>query len=261
MENNENKNTLPEQNESNSAKRLRMLGDSTSEDIHLKSDEAVKGSFWGNLWYQGKWAIILGGIALVMLIILGFTLCHDSSRDMNIIYVGPNYDVSYAENVTAMNEKLSLICPDYDGDGEIIVNSPNIIYKSPEQLEAYKKQNPNRDLSAMERANAEAYNQFASQIMSGELAIYLIDPYLYENMAKQACVPLAEVLGYETDEGLKYDDKAIYFSKTDFAIYFDEFDEIPADTLMCVVKTVNTDDDFFADSCDYFKRIVEFSAQ
>ena len=80
-------------------------------------------------------------------------------------------------------------------------------------------------------------------------------------MAKTACVPLWDVLGYECDESLKYDEKAIYFCKTDFAIYFDEFDDVPQDTLMCVVKTINTDDDFFADSCDYFKRIVEFKAQ
>ena len=40
--------------ESASAKRLRMLGDSVSEDIHLKSDEEVKGAFWPNLWFKYK---------------------------------------------------------------------------------------------------------------------------------------------------------------------------------------------------------------
>ena len=260
MENNENKH-LTEQNESNSAKRLRMLGDTTSEDIHLKSDDEVKGSFWANLWYQRKWAIIIGGITLLLLIGLTFTLCHDTKSDMNIIYVGPNYDLSLPDKLEAMNQKLELICPDYDGNGEVVVNSPTLIYKSPEQLEAYKKANPNRDLSAMDKANNDAYNQFAGQIMSGELAIYLIDPYLYNQMAKTACVPLAEILGYECDDRLKYDDKAIYFCKTDFAIYFDEFDDVPSDTLMCIVKTINTDDDFFADSCDYFKKIVEFEVE
>ena len=260
MENNENKH-IPEQNESNSAKRLRMLGDTTTEDIHLKSDEGVKGDFWANLWYQRKWAIIIGGITLLLLIALTFTLCHDKKNDMNIIYVGPNYDLSYNDKLMAMNEKFALICPDYDENGEVSVSSPVLIYKSPEQLEAYKKANPNRDLSAMDKANNDAYNQFAGQIMSGELSIYLIDPYLYKQMARTACVPISEVLGYECDESLKYDEKAIYFCKTDFATYFDEFDGVPEDTLMCVVKTVNTDDDFFADSCDYFKRIVEFKAQ
>ena len=49
MENNENKHT-PELNESNSARRMRLLGETPSEDIHLKSDSEVKGKLWDNIW-------------------------------------------------------------------------------------------------------------------------------------------------------------------------------------------------------------------
>ena len=48
----ENKNSTDNIGESNNAKRLRMLGDSTGEDIHLKSDEAVNGEFWTNFWFK-----------------------------------------------------------------------------------------------------------------------------------------------------------------------------------------------------------------
>lgn len=258
MENNENKNIIPEQNESNSAKKLRMLGDDMNESIHLESDKAVKGKLWENIWYRHKWAIILGGIALIMLLILCLTMCRTEKKDINIMYVGPEYNVSNVENIDAMEEKLALICPDYDENGEVEVSIPSLIYKSPDQLDKYKEENPDFDMSAMLSANNEALETFSAQIMSGELTVYLIDPYLYELQAKQACVPISEILGYEADSELLYDEKAVYFSKTDFAQHYSEFDILPEDTLICVVKTVATDDELLQNSCDFVKKIIEF---
>ena len=258
MENNENKNIVPEQNESNSAKRIRMLGGETSENIHLESDKAVKGNFWENVWYRHKWAIILGGAALAMILILCLSMCRTEKKDINIIYIGPEYDVSYVENLDAMKEKFQLICPDYDENGESEVGVPNMICRSPEQLDKYAQENPNFDMGPMRTENSKTLETFSAQLMSGQLTIYLMDPYFYDNYAKQACVPISEILGYEADSELLYNEKAIYFSKTEFAKHFSEFDVLPDDTLMCVVKTVNTDTKLFENSCDYVKRVVEF---
>ena len=257
MENNENKHT-PAPNESNSAKRMRLLGDSTSEDIHLESDAEVKGSFWDNIWYRNKWAIIFGSIALVMLIILGFTLCSDEDEDMNIMYVGPEYVLHKVEDMKA---DLSLICEDYDEDGEIKINFATLVHQSPEQREELLKNSPDKLITPS--ANSEALGQFEMQTMSGELVIYLIDPYLYDRRLKGsgACVPVSEILGYELSDALLYDEGAVRFGKTDFATYFDSFDILPADTLMCVVKTVNTDSELYENSIDLFKSIVEFEIQ
>lgn len=257
MENNENRHT-PEPTESNSARRIRLLGDTSSEDIHLKSDAEVKGSFWDNIWYRNKWAIIFGAIALVMFIILGFTLCGDEPEDLNIMYVGPEYVL---HKVELMSGDLALVCDDYDGNGEVKINFATLIHQSPQQREEYAKNNPEKLIAP--NANKEALGQFEMQTMSGELVIYLIDPYLYDLRLKGsgACVPVSEILGYEPSERLTYDKGALYFSKTDFATYFDSFDVLPMDTLICVVKTVNTDSDMYANSVDMFKSIVEFKAQ
>lgn len=251
MENNENN-----IQESNSLKKLKMLGESTTEEIHLKSDSEVKGNFWANLWYQHKWAIILGSIAVIMLVILIFMLANDKKEDVNIIYVGPEPVI---HKVGEMTEKLNLICDDYDGDGEIVLNFPTIIYQNEEQREKLKDTHPEKLITT--QANAEALGQFQAQLMSGALIIYLLDPELYESSAKPLCVPLSEILGDTSglDEGLLYDDRAINFSKTTFAIRYEEFDILPSDTVMCIVKTVNTDKELYANSCDLFKSIVEFN--
>ena len=257
MENNENKHT-PELNESNSARRMRLLGETPSEDIHLKSDSEVKGKLWDNIWYRHKWAIIFGSIALVMFIILGFTLCGDEPQDMNIMYVGPEYVLHKVEDMTG---DLTLICDDYDQNGEIKINFATLIHQSPEQREKFAKNSPDKLIT--QEANRESLGQFELQTMSGELVIYLIDPYLYDLRLKGsgACVPVNEILGYEISPDLLYDSGAVKFSKTDFAIYFDNFDVLPADTLMCVVKTVNTDDELLENSKDFFKSIIEFEIQ
>ncbi len=250
MENQENN----QQTESNSAKRLKMLGDSMEEDIHKESDKEVKGDFWGNVWYRNKWAIIFGGIGLVILLVLCLTLCGKEKTDMSIMYVGPEYLVHKAEGI---NEKFEMITDDYNDDGEVNSSFPTLVYQTPEQIEKLKKENPEKIIPAKDNNNALA--QFQTQVMGGEIVIYLIDPNLYENLAN-ASQDVSEILGYELSSDMMYNDNAVYFAKTDFAKYFEEFSSIPEDTIMCVIKTVGTDEDFYNSSVDMFKKIIEFKA-
>ena len=257
MENN--KNNTPEQNESNSAKRIRMLGDNMSESIHLKSDAEVKGDFWANIWYRNKWAIIFGSIAVVMIIILCITLFNRAENDMKIMYAGPKYLVN---DVPVMNEKLSQICSDYDENGEVTIAFPTVTYLNEKQREEVKKDIFDAyERAKIDSANIDALNQFELQLMSGEVVIYLLDPELYELKAKNMCISLKDVLGHEVSSQIRYDDNAIYFAKTDFAKYFSDFKALPADTVMCVAgKSVSVDEELLEDSKDFFKRIVEFKA-
>ena len=242
-------------NESNSAKKLKMLGENMSEDIHLESDKEVKGDFWGNIWYRNKWAIIFGAIGLFILIVLCFSLCGKKGTDVNVMYVGPEYLVHKAED---MADSISRVASDYNEDGIINASFPTLVYQSPDQQQTLKKEDPSKLISAKD--NNDALGQFEAQIMSGEICIYLIDTYLYELRAKPACINASEILGYEPALELKYDDSALYFQKTEFAKYFESFESIPDDTLICVVKTVGTDGEVFEESCDTFKGIMNFKA-
>ncbi|MBO5373817.1 MAG: hypothetical protein J6A54_00010 [Clostridia bacterium] len=242
-------------NESNSAKRLKMLGGDVSEDIHLESDKEVKGDFWGNVWYRNKWAIIFGAIGLCILIVLCFSLCGKKGTDVNIMYVGPEYLVHKAEN---MADSIASVADDYNEDGIVNVSFPTLVYQSPEQQETLKKENPEKLISAKD--NNDALGQFEAQVMSGKICIYLIDPYLYELRVKPACIKASEILGYEPEAELKYDDGALYFKKTEFAKYFDSLESIPDDTLICVIKTVGTDGELFENSCDTYKGIINFKS-
>lgn len=253
MENQENKNI--EINESNSAKRLKMLGDSTSEEIHKESDKDVKGDYFANVWYRNKWAIILGAVGIVIFIILCFTLCGQEKTDVSVMYVGPEYLVHKAEG---LNEKFEMLSDDYNGDGEIHTSFPTLVYQTPKQVEILKNESPEKIIPAKDNNNA--LGQFQTQVMGGELVIYLIDPDLYENLA-HASQKISDVLGYELSDDMMFNDSAVYFAKTDFAKYFTEFGALPEDTIMCVIRTIGTDSDYYDASVDMFKRIIEFKAQ
>lgn len=251
MENQKNNEQL---NESNSAKRIKMLGGSMDEEIHKESDKEVKGDFWANVWYRNKWAIILGVIGLVILLLLCLTLCGKEKTDMAIMYVGPEYLVHKAEGI---NEKFEMLGDDYNGDGEINTSFPTLVYQTPEQVEQLKKEDPQKIVPAKE--NNDALGQFQTQVMGGEIVLYLIDPSLYENL-DHASQKISDVLGYELDADMMYNENAVYLFKTDFANYFEELSSLPRDTIMCVIKTVGTDNDFYASSVDMFKKIIEFKA-
>ena len=247
MENKENK---PQINESNAAKRLEGLGVSMDENIHLESDKAVKGSFWGNIWYRNKWAIIIGSIMLVTVIVLCFALCGKDTPELNVMYVGPTYMVNNAESCA---QRLNEIYAEYEDE----IGFPTLVYQSEEERERLKKEAPERLLNESENLNA--LNQFQMQAMGGEIVIYLIDPALYMHL-EGACTKISDVLGYELSDELMYNDYAVNFSKTDFAKYFDEFDALPENTIVCIVKTAFTSDENYSSSCELFKKIVEFQA-
>ena len=249
MENkNENK------NESNSAKKIRMLGVDSSEDIHLESDKEVKGNVVKNFWYRNKWFVVIGAVFLVVFIILAIQLLHKDEYDMKIVYAGPEYILT---NVPDYSEKLKYAFDDHNGDGEKLLGFATIRYQTDAQREALVKNNEREKLISSD-ANLNALTQFETQIMSGEVCVYLIDPYLYEKRAKLACVSLSEIMGGEVDSNIVYDENAIYFKRTEFASYLG-FNELPDDTLLCIVQTVGTDDELMENSKEFFKKIVNFS--
>ncbi len=244
-------------NESNSAKRLKMLGDSTSEDIHLESDKEVKGSFWGNIWYRHKWAIIMLAIALVIVLLLSLTLCGREKYDVKIMYVGPKY---MASNAGVIGERLQGVCEDYDGDGEARLLFSTLVYQTPEQMEILAKEDPSKVLMAKD--NNSALEQFQTQAMGGAVVVFFIDPALYETFAPDALVKIEDAIGYAPDQALLYEgnEYALDLSRTDIVKYFPELSELPKDTIACVVKTVGTDDAHYEASCAWLKRLIEFKA-
>ena len=250
----ENKNTNSEELESNSAKIIRMLGTDEKEDIHLESDKKVKGKRLDNFWYQHKWKVIIGAILLVALIFTILQIATRDKQDLKMVYAGPEYMMP---DVPKMSETFAYAYDDYNGDGEKIIGISTIMYQTDDYRDKLISQGKKQDLIPTSQ-NQDALAQFESQIMSGEVVVYLLDPELYE-IRKLGTLNLESTLGIQINNNIKYDENAVYFKKTEFAKYFkDTFEYLPDNTLLCMVKTLGTDEELLNNSCNFVKRIIEF---
>lgn len=251
--------------ESNAAKRMKGLGEDMNEKIHSKEDEITKGDFWGNLWYRYKWVIIIGSILLVIAVVLIVQIAMKKDDDIKIAYAGPEY-LAFDSTKSSIESVFSVLATDYNNDGNLIINFNSNVILNSEQVA--KKEVVNEEMTdgvAMgadqKYQNQLALNNFSTQMMSGDFAIYLIDPLLYKENFQGLFRNMSEALNMEIPEEIKYDDYAVYLKKTEFGKYYKGLDSVPDDTVVLLLnKTYLADEDEYANSIDFLKKLITFKA-
>lgn len=241
--------------ESNEAMRQRMLGIENDEEIHGSEAEIKKGNFISNIWYRYKWAIIIISAFIAVFVILIVQMAKDKN-DITIMYAGPKYVTSDIYN--SVTGSLTEIMKDYNGDGEKKILFSTITYQTEEQRKASIDDHDVYGKVMSDAANKESLDTFMNQIMSGQVAIYLLDPFFYE-MYEGKFMNVEDVLGYKPDERIMCGENGVYLKKTEFAKYIGGFEDLPDDTVICVLKKlVTTEDDLQKNSIDLFKAILNF---
>lgn len=258
----EQENEIPE---STAARRIRALGlDNTpAED----GTAVAQGGFWENFWYHNKWKTIIISAAAVILLICTMQMCTRENYDVYLLYAGPGY---LTPNETrSAQDAVKQIMPDYNEDGERGVMLSMFNYLNPAQIEAKLAQAEAEgvELSVDYLGNASVLEQYDMEVMSGESVIYLLDPALYESVKYAGgLIPLAEIFD-EIPAGA-IDEYGVRFADTDFAKTFSIFEEIPADTVLCI-RRVSTMSFFkgqkkteriHAYHVDLFRQILAFNA-
>ena len=246
-----------ENGESNNAKRLRMLGDSADENIHLRSDADVKGAFWPNFWFKYKWHVIITLGFLIIFAVAFVQMLLKTDYDVTVMYAGPTYCVVYKDDYERIFQEAS---KDYNGDGENHLLFNSTVYMTIERIEQAAKDNEN-DKLIMIRENQKSHEAFQNQMMAGTPNFFLLDPSLYEEY-KDAFGNISELIGYELDSDMLYADDAIYFKKTALAKAFASEDclkQLPDDTLICILdKHVMIDEEELNNAKDLLKSIIEY---
>lgn len=250
-------------NESNAAKRIRLLGIDDSDKIHDSEIIIKKGNFFGNFWYQHKWAFIISTCFIAIAVYFIVSIVSQPSYDMYIAYAGPlypDYDTHYA-----IEKAFTDIARDYDEDGEKLLNFASLTYQNDEQ----RKQSADEmmDSYGMILQTSENYKSrqaIASQMLSGTVAIYLMDEALYKEY-ESGMVKLS-TLGIEgLDPTIMVGESGVYFKKTEFYhhMYATEWGRalknIPDDTVLCILpELVTMDEDLYKSSSELIKTILEF---
>lgn len=250
----ENKNQ--EQNESNVAKRLRMLGENMDENIHSEEQEIKKGNFWHNLWYHHKWVLVFTLLILLTttpIIVWCAQGVENNKRDVMIYYVGPA-QASETGAHSALVDTFETICKDYDGENGVVARVESTLIYASNQL---KDEDGNPFTTNEISKNKERLTNFQQLLMSGELTFILIDKSLYKEELEGQFAVLSD-LGIDASEAM-YDECALYLKKTEFGSYFNAFNALPDDTLIVInQKNINHKDEDHANHVDLLKSLIEY---
>lgn len=266
----ENKNTVENNtessqiNESNAAKRLRLLGDNTEDKIHDEALAKKKGNFFVEVWYRHKWGIIIGAILLFIAVYFIVSMANKTSYDMYVSYAGPLY--VDAETKAAVDFAFEQVMADYNNDGEKLFNFSGTTYQNEEQRKQSVEEMKLSYGAIMQTSeNYKALTNIETQIMSGTVAIYLMDEALYKRYESNM-LNLEELLGIELDSKIKAGDSGVYFKKTDFFYYMYATQEgralgnLPNDTVLCILPSMATmEDELHESSVDLIKRILTYA--
>ena len=253
-------NTNQEMNESNAARRLRMLGEDMNDKIHSEEEEIKKGNFWSNLWYRYKWVIIIGAFLLITAICLISMCASVEHEDIQIVYVGP---VSIVDSAThsSIENSFTPILKDYDEDGKKELQIISNVLLNKNQL-VDEEGNP-LSLEEIGR-NQSNINTFKQQLMSGDLTIILMDKGLYSEELKGYFTSLDEVTKDKNaviPNEWKNDEFTIYLHKTELGGYVEGFDRLPKDTVVGVLlKTAFANDDEYSEHVDFFIELINYKA-
>ena len=258
-------NAQGEINESNAAKRLRLLGIENDDKIHDESVAIKKGDFWDNLWYQYKWVIIIGAILLIVAVIFIVSVATQPDYDMYVAYAGPLY--TDGETKYAIDYAFGAMLEDYNGDGEKLFNFAGITYQNEEQRkQSAEEMKQNYGIVQNTHANYQALDTIRSQMMSGTVAIYLMDEALY-NDNKTMMMDLTAIFP-DINPDIMAGESGVYFKKTDFYKYMSTTEDgaglknLPKDTILCILPNITTmDNDLHQNSITLLCEILKFKAE
>lgn len=138
-----------------------------------------------NVWYHYKWAIILGTLVVIFVVVAVVQLFSNKEPDVRIMHVGPMFISQAASD--SIQETLAPMSGDYNDDGEINVNILDITIN--------KFSAEGSDVVYNYDQNGEGYARFQTEIRAGESIIYLLDePYFNVCVEEGLLTPFDEII-------------------------------------------------------------------
>lgn len=189
-----------------------------------------------NFWYHYKWPTIMIAFFGTILVVGIVQMVGKTDPDISLIYAGPQ--VITEQGSQEMEKTFSqVVREDINDDGEKVVRLTEVVILSDAQLQE-KKEEAEEEGDALYydvSLRDDAFNQAKGWLVTGEMLVCLMDPYVYEIFAKQNLfLPLADYLDEVPD--FAYDAYSIRFSETEFGSFYSSLEPLGEDTLLCLVK-------------------------
>lgn len=221
-----------------------------------------------NFWYHYKWHTIFTVFFLSVFLICTVQCMQKEDPDAMILYSGPS--VITAEGKAVIGQVFSgRLDDDFNGDGNKIVSLTDVVILSDDQIKE-KEESAKEDGELLyydPTTRTSSFEQVKNWLISGEMLIAILDPYVYERFSGQNLfVPLTEILDESGDlSRLAYDEYAVSLDALDFIQYNPELKEAFSGAVMCLVKPTvtsmlsgNDGEAWYGAHRSLFRRIVNF---
>lgn len=236
-----------------------------NEEKKPSGEIVVEGRFakwFDNFWYHYKWVTI--GVAALVIV---FTICiaqacSREKKDVMIVYAG-HCSVSSSQQ-QQLNDLMSLLLPDdLDKNGDCVASLSMYQIFSEEQIKLIESQKDEngKPLRVDREHNTNQYSTYSSYLQTGESSIYLLDPWLYEELLRSGGLrPLSEVFS-ETPQGA-IDEYGIRLGDTEVYENYDVLKFLPEDTVLCLMQPLvmgrSSKEKTYEFEVDTFRAIVNY---
>lgn len=189
-----------------------------------------------NFWYHYKWVTIVSVFVAVVVIIGVVQISGREESDVKLAFFGPAVIAGEQQhNIEAAFEQI--MSSDYNNDGKKNIALTSFAYYDDEQYKEKQKEALENDMLFVYDPSTrnDTITQFNALIGTGDTLICLLDEYIYNELSgRGAFETLENLLGYEPE--LARDDYSVYLKDTDFGKYYNAFDILPDDTILCMCK-------------------------
>ncbi|MBQ9080234.1 MAG: hypothetical protein IJY27_04095 [Clostridia bacterium] len=217
-----------------------------------------------NYWYHYKVPTIIVLFSLFVVIVCTFQMCTTSEKyDVTVLYTGP-YLMTSSERSGVINVLNTAMSEDLDQDGHKSVELITYQVMSEQQLRdmAAETDENGKPLYEVNRTYyTKEYENYSNMMMTGEFAVCMLDPWLYEGLANaDRLKKLTDVFG-EIPEGA-VGEYGVRLGDTALYQYYDALKILPEDTVVCLllpyVFGANSKEETYAKSIQMFRDMVEF---
>ncbi len=253
---------IPEE-ESNAARRIRMLGQDTVEE----EEEDLEIDRWGNFWYHHKWKVIMTAAFAFIIGVAATQFAGQQNPDVRVLYGGPLY-ITPNEN-QMFCDAVETLCPDFNDDGKTYVQLNDMVFMTENQMNEMiaAMEESGEDVAYDRLANAQMQERFTYEIFGGEASICILGEEQYLDVSGSGgFLPLAELFGEENIPEGAIDDCGVRLAETKFWKFYGTKEMFPEDAVIALrrVSTMSAitgkskAEKLHANSAEVFRKLMEY---
>jgi hypothetical protein len=228
-----------------------MMNENKYDSTEIVSENRVYNKLQ-NFWYHNKWTVIVVAFFVCVVVVCTLQMFGKEKYDVSIVYGGTAHMES-DERAAFVGALQGILPEDYDNNGKKAVGLVEYQIFSEKEIYTEVEKEVDGELVTVKEPmvalnwNTEQYSSMQSAVSkTGEYSLCFASPYVYEQLLK----------------GYAVEGKTVRLGDTDFYLYNEAVQVLPADTVVCLLRQFmvgqSSKDEIYNRSVALFDAIVAY---